>query len=357
MQCDILIVGGGLTGLLTLAAFSKHKKIKALLIDSDQVGKRSSGRSIGEVIAGPPKLTDITNFEKLFYIHRINNDLLQEFIKKEKLGTVINNGGSVRLAETEQQTQDLLAINKVLPKYTALLDQSEISHLLTDKLASGLFVSGDYSLNPYDLILSLKEKYKDKIIENATITSAKNKDGKMIITLADETMIIPNKVVYTINVSYASPLLKPHKKCIFALKVTDDSWHQQIFANFIFNDVYFRVVNEYIFISVPNITTNLIEEDTLSPNNQFLKNLHRMLNLNKTDYEYSWSQVSANTKDSLPLIGKVDRNEYVNIGYGVHGINCSFLGSLMAVNEALELNDNKCVPWSNLFHINRFSGA
>lgn len=357
MQFDIVIIGGGLTGLLTLANFSKQDKLKVLLLESNGIGKKSSGRSVGGVIAGPLRPINIDMFERMFYIHRINNDLLREFVKKENLDITIDVAGSMRLACNVQQLDFLQQINKRLPNYSINLDKSEITGLLSDQFYGGLFISGDYCINPYDLILSLQEKYKDKILEEAKIQSISNNNGKIIISFQDGTEIIANKVVYTNNIYYDSKFFKPQKNCIFCLKIPNDTWRQQILANFIFNDCYFRVVNEYIFISVPNITNDFKEDDKPNINNDYLSVLHSLLHIGKPSYEYSWSQVSARTVDNLPIIGSIKQNEYVNIGYDMNGVNCSFLGSLMVVNEVLELTDNKSVPWSELFHINRFLGV
>ena len=354
MQWDVAIIGGGLTGLITLALLSRHKKIKALLIEPGDIGVKSSGRSSGAVISGSRTIGAIDDFEKLFYIHRINNDLLREFISKEKLNININFAGSFRLSETPEQFQTLSIIYDRLQKYGTLIEDGVCS----DKFHGGLFISGDYGVNPYDLSLSLYEKYKKNILTGHKIDSITNIGGKIRIQLKDKTLVLANKVVYTNNIYNDSPFLKPQKDNVFCITVENDYWHQQIYANFIFEDLIFRVVNEYIFITVPDIQNLKKEEDDVNfKNNKKLHRIVSLLGIQDPTYEYTWSQLSASTDNRLPVVGKIKDHEYVNIGYNPDGINCSFLGSSMVANEVLDLGTKINMPWYKLFHAARFTGV
>lgn len=182
VQCDIAIVGGGLTGLSAAYHLAKGG-LRVILVDSARFGDGASGRNGGQLGTGQRQWVDelekrygFQQAKLLFDIAERAKTYLFDLAKKEKFEIDYQSGHlSVvhrkRLLKSYQQHVD----DMVRYGYNQLdyLDQSEIS----ERLGSHLYLGGIRDratghINPLKLVVGLAQaaqKAGAKLFEKTTI--------------------------------------------------------------------------------------------------------------------------------------------------------------------------------------------
>ncbi|HCA06863.1 FAD-binding oxidoreductase [Chryseobacterium sp.] len=355
-NCDVLIIGGGITGSL-IAHQMISDGYKTILIDKreicngstsattsmlqyeidvplyeliEKIGKKgavASYKACSDAIDNLEKLTKLIKSDagfqrkKSLYFASKKKDVkwLQEECKARK-----NAGFNVKWLEAEQIVEQFGFENTyggILSKQGASIDAFKFAHeLLEHNVKKGL-----------------------KIFDKTEMKKVEYQKGINVITLDSGFQIKAKKVIYCIGYE-SKNLLKENfvdLKSTFAIvSEIDDDKFKNISSTLVWN-----TDDPYIYMRTTDDGRLLIgggdedfydaeKRDALldKKEKEILKNLKRI----KPDYhfytDFVWAGTFGETKDGLPYIGehKKFKNSYFVLGFGGNGITFSVTGMDMA---------------------------
>lgn len=364
-ECDILIIGGGITGV-SCAYHLKNCNKKVILVESNLIAHGTSGKTTG-------KLTflqdDILNKIKNIYSEKKAIDYLnsQKFAVELAKEIIIDNKISCDFKEVNSYifTNDKNNIQKINNTYSIIKDYCSTATgtkiPLKVKSYKSLKVNNTYVFHPVKFILSLfKVLEKDiDIYENTRIVNLTRKKDYWIAETNKHIIKAKNIVLACHYPFFLKPFLFPFKTTIeksylSAIKV--DNITPSSIINIDKNVLSFRYhqdKDKYLII--------------VKETNDLRKNINDINKLNKVksyinkyftdEICYSWSNHDILTTDHIPLIGKIDKDLYLATGYNTWGMTNGILSGkiisdiiLKRKNSYIKLFD----PLRNIENIPQF---
>lgn len=350
LKCDILIIGGGITGLSTAFNLDEINK-NIILIDSKTIGLGITSKSTGKltIMQGNiySKISNILNYDTAFMYYKSQKcalKLIDNFIKKyncdcdyEKSDSYlfINNVSNIVELEKEEQFY-----KKAKIKY------EKVEKLPNNyKINMGLKIANMHVINPVKLLNELKRNIKNikiyenvcalEIIKSLGIYKVRTTKGyiftkKIVIATHYPFFIKPGFIPFKTHIekSYmlASPTLKKYK--MNAINIDSKITSMRYYDNY------------YIMANNSHIPTN---------SDNYKKNFIVSNNKCKDKIEYSWSSHDIMTNDYMPYIGEVTSNIFIATGYNKWGLTNGFLaGKIIS-----DLIQNKKNQYAKLFSFNR----
>lgn len=334
IEVDILIIGGGLTGISTAHELSKSG-LNITLIDSDQIGYGTSGRNTGKVTpqsglvyAKTKKYYGIEKAKALYQENIKAFNKLQENIKNYNIDcdftlmpSFIFSKQAERITtfEDEYRVYEELGIEGDLVKTIDLPFDIQIA--LSQKNA-GVFNPKKY----IDGLVPALTKQNVKIYEHTPVTDIRKASGGWKVTVRDQFIIQAKQVIlcshypFYDNYSFYFTRLRPEKSYIVAGKYTKDF----PLATFIDEDSPVRSLCPY---HTKDETWLLIAGENHKTGQSHINHYDVLKDYGKetfglSDYSYAWSAQGYVTPDALPYIGYLnDHSEkmYVATGFNKWG--------------------------------------
>lgn len=353
LETDILIIGGGITGISCLYHL-KDSNLKITLVEKNKLYSGITRNTTGKLTFLQENIySKITRYHsketaKLYLQSQKDAiDLVKEIIDKNKIDCNLENVNSYVFTDSFKDNYKLL-------KEFNLLKEFDSNIKLVNKLPDGYKVynaiattkNDTYVFNPIKYLNGLLKVCNNEnidIYENTNILSI-NKDKEFYICKTKDNSIKAKKVVLTLHYPYfLIPFFIPFKTYI------EKSY---IKANQIKDSNKFSAIN----ISKPTKSIRYHEDGNLykffltSSHNTSIKN-NDVANFNKlTDLDnadYIWSNHDIITNDYLPFIGSLNRDKTLLIatGYNTWGMtNGSIAGKI--ISDIILKKDNKYI---NLF--------
>lgn len=360
IECDILIIGGGMAGVST--AFELRNSNKSIVvIDKDEIGMGISANTTG-------KLTFLQGlcYNKLEMVHGFDNALLYLKSQQDALDMVKNNIKKYKidcdftLSPSITFTNDSKKINK-FKKEEDFLKKANIEYDVINKLDNkykckyGIKCDGNAVFHPVKYIHSLANiclKNNITIYEHTRAISVTKKDYYYLIKTIDNNVIKANKVIVTTHYPFfVIPGLIPLRTHISKSYLTATKIPKNLKFNAIMEEnpnitMRYHSDNDNYFIFggySHKLNKDFNYEQTLDKIKKDLKNSF------KSDIEYQWEANDVMTNDYLPLIGSIDKNNpnlLIATGFNKWGMTNGVLAGKILSDIILDKN-NKYIDLFN----------
>lgn len=361
INTDILIIGGGITGIST-AYFLKDRNQNITLIDKGSVGMGITCKTTAKLnyLQGIIYQKLERNFDKktsqLYFKSQIEAiGLIKEIIKKEKIKCDLDETNSYIFTKEEKGIVKIEKEKKLLESFGVKCKiVKELPILFPIKY--GMMVPDTYTFHPLKYILELKKIIEKKVaIYENTIAFEITKEKNMWKTETNQETILSKYIIVACHYPFfLLPGIVPMKTYIKREYVNAGKYSLE--------------KNPFTAISI----------DTTLHSIRFYKNYliygsnqHRLTNKiryqenyekSKNDYtryfsknpEYTWMNQDIISNDDLPMIGVVDKkknNLLIATAFGAWGMtNGTIAGKILS--DIIQKNRN---PYIDLFQPQRMN--
>lgn len=379
-RVDVLVVGGGYTGLSTALHLAKQG-VDVLLLEAFEIGYGASGRNVGLTNAGLWIMPAQTKRE----LGNERGDILNQFlidapkyvsqlITENKLNCDFKNNGTLHLAHNEKSIEYLQNRQSQLEKYGAdinYLDSDEVYGLTkAENYYGALKDSNAGTLHPLKYCQGLAKialKHGAKIYSNSAIISIE-KCGAGLKVESKNATIIANKVILATN-AYEQKILQnscyytPLYYCQLASEPLSDAQHKHCLpkdngcwdSRMVMRSFRKDIDRRLIVGTVGNIHHKDAKYFKHWTKHIVAKSFPHIGDLK---YQFAWSGRIAKSKNNIPQILEIDNNIYQILGYSGRGIAAATVtGRAMATlltggmrndEMPIPLNEAKKVSFSRL---------
>lgn len=363
LDVDILIIGGGLTGIST-AFYLKDSNYNIALIDADKIGYGVSSRTTGKLTYLQEliyqKLEKNFNFEiaKMYLdSQKYAIDLVLNNIRKyniecdlEKNSSYVFTNNSNEISKFKKEEK---FFNKANVKYTV---HNKIPFNYACKYA--IKVEDTYVFHPLKYILGLKDICIKKGIEIYENTKAIKLDKKenYYICFTEKYKIKAKKVIIACHYPFfVIPGLIPirthiEKSYITASIIKDEKNFNAITNTYPIKSIRYHVDKNKKYIIFAGESHKLCNK--LDRRNNYEKIINDVKKNVSSDIKFYWTNQDLMTSDNLPLIGILNKNNpnlLIGTGYNTWGMtNGSLAGKI--ISDIILNKENK---FKNLFKPDR----
>lgn len=364
INCDVLIVGGGVTGALCSYFFRKNN-IDTILIEDELIGNSSTSICTSileyEIDIDLSKLKNfigensaITCFklcqEAVNTLSNIINELKIDCdFKTTPCFYYSNNEDDISQFKTEFKARKDVGFN------VTYIDSDKAKTLFPFDVKSGILTEGAAAtFHPYKFTYSIIKKLSNsglKVFEKTRLVNSEILDGKVICYTSTGKKIISKKVVICTGYAAASTIKENIATLtrtfnIVTSPISDkDLWYKN--CTIIDNGTpytYIRTTpDNRIIIGGEDINDLDYDLDKIDNSYNTLKGKLRTLFPNISNYtiDYKYNGIFADSKECIPYIGEhVDfPNFYFCLGYGSNGVLYSTFGAEMLANLYLGIKD------------------
>lgn len=354
LKCDILIIGGGITGLST-ASYLSHTNKKVVVIDKTTIGKGVTANSTGKLTIMQDvmysKIMNVCNFDTAYNYYKSQKcalKLVDNMINKYEIDCDYQVSPSITFAQNIEEIVEL-------EKEEKFYNMAKIKYKRVTELENGLPISYGIKMdamhvfNPLKFLIGLKKKLKDiKIYENVMATDLKKSCGIYRVTTNKGVIYSKKVVVATHYPFFIKPGFIPFRTHIeksYLLAATVDDVYKFNAINSGSKVTSIRYYHNYMIMANNSHTTT--DKDNYRKN--FKLSCDKFTNCFKGLIVYAWSNHDVMTNDYLPYIGEIDRNLFMATGYNKWGLATGVLAGKIISDKIL----NKKNQYSKLFSLNR----
>ncbi len=351
LTCDVLIIGGGMSGILT-AYYLNNSNLKVTLVEMNKIGQGTSGFTTGKIniIQGNTYNDLINNFGFNKAKKYLDSQLYGLSLIKEN---IVKNNIACNFEKTDSYvfTNDKSNIEKI-NKLKSFFDKTNYkTHIIKNlpinyQVIYGLKGEG-YVFHPLKYLYGIANKIKGNIYENTKVINfIKEKNHYIVYT--NKNKIKTKYLVFACNYPFfVFPGLMPLKLSTYKSYVwAAESLNQHFDA---------------ISIDNPNISIRYFENNLIlggfshrtTTNINYKQNYLKLKNILKQNFNLKttciWSTTDVKTNDFLPFIGLISDNLYIVTGFNKWGMINSTLAGKIISNLILK-KDNE---YTELFQFHR----
>lgn len=342
-EVDVLIIGGGITGI-SLAYQLKDTSLKVALVDRNQIGLGVTSKTTAKLNYLQEniysKLTKNYSYEvAALYLksQRYAIKMVKDIIKKENIDC---NFEQVASYVFTNQKSEVASIRKEKSILTSLGQKVEENKDIPFPLQSiySIKVKDTAIFHPLKYVYGLIEKIKKKVdlYENTEIYKI-DREKDLYICKAKTNSIKAKQVVLACHYPfflfpYFMPIKTyPEKSYIIASKVDTYLKNTLITSNNPTKSIrYYKDKESYIFyLSNSHASCNHVAS---------IYNFKRAMDEAETlglKADYVWSNEDIMTFDDLPFIGEIEKNLYLATGYNTWGMTNATIASFILSKRIL----------------------
>ena len=368
IKTNVVIVGAGMTGILTAYLLSNYSDLDIVLVDSDKVFHGASGYTTAKITAQHHIIYNklIHYFgEEQTKLYASANYKAVDFI--EKLIRELNiNCNFTRLPSFVYTQKN--SFKQLLEKEANALDRIGLDCNLIESLnlpletICGIKLDNQAQFHPtlfLSKILEQLESTKVRIFENTTIIDLKEAKKCALLTstnnyIAAEKVIITSHYPFYDGLSFYFSRLIPKKSYIVASKL-DTNIPEGMFISAENPIRSFRTTDynnqKMLLVGGDNHFTG--HGTDLISHYESLTSFSRDV-FQTSDVLYKWSTEDYGTLDGIPYVGKLNKtstNVYVATGYNKWGMTNSVVASQLLTDTILEKEN----PLTDLYSPSRVS--
>ena len=360
VECDISIVGGGLTGMSSAIELAEAG-LNVCVLEKDYIGYGASGRNGGHLVQGWS--SDFSKIKKNIDKKHHNMawdagieavSIVKNRIKKYNINCDLQMG-YVYAALSKRQLSELYEMEKEWSHYgykhlKILKDKNTIKQFVnTDRYIGGLFDSGSGHLHPMKYLQGLTNIAKTlgvRVFEKTKVI--KRLDGKFPVLITSENYKIKSSKILFCGNAYIENIatknmtdkLAPAISSVMATEPLDQNKIKNLIpkncavadCNTALNYYRFDYKNRLIF-GGSSIYSNINPKDATP--SLFKKMTHLFPSLNNIGIEMSWSGKIGITLSRIPHFGKINNNIYFAQGYSGHGVALTGLAAKLMAESIL----------------------
>ena len=350
MKCDILIIGGGITGLTT-AFYLDNSNKSVILIDSKKIGNGITSSSTGKltIMQGNiySKISNVLNYKTAYQYYKSQKcslKLIDDFIRKYNCDCDYEKSDSYLFVDNISNIVEL-------EKEEEFYKKAKIKYKKVDKLPNeypinvGLEIANMHVINPLKFINEIKRNIKNvKIYENICALEINKSFGIYKVRTLKGNIFAKKIVVATHYPFFIKPGFIPFKTHIeksYMLASKVDNYYSFNAINIDNNTTSMRYYKDYLIMANnSHIPSN---------NDNYVRKFNKSNSKSKGKIEYNWSNHDVMTNDYMPYIGEVENNIYISTGYNKWGLTNGFLAGKIISDLIL----SKKNQYANLFSLNR----
>lgn len=359
-KTDILIIGGGITGL-TIAYYLKDSKYKVMIIDHDQVGKGVTKNTtakisyLQETIYQDLEKNFNLKTSKLYFDSQMEaSKIINSIIKKEKINCDIKNVDAYLFTNDEKNVTKINKERDILLGFD--IQSEEVTSLpIKFPMIYGFKVKGTYVFHPLKYVDGILNSIEEKctIKEKTIAVSVKKENKDKYYTYTNNGTIESKYVVIACHYPfYLLPNLIPVRNYMIREYVNAAPFRNYNFSaiNIDKNLHSIRFYDDYIIYgSNKHRLTDKIDYEK-----HYQKSKSDFTNLFGIKPTYTWMNQDLIIGDKLPYIGRIHKdNPYLLVacGYQAWGMtNGTIAGKV--ISDLILDKDN---PYTSLFSPQRKS--
>jgi len=364
-EAEVVIIGAGIAGIAAAYWLLAEKQKQVVVIDTSPFpGYRGAGREFGMLLTngGKPikQLREQVGQEKAdayTQITRTNNRLLRRFVARNKIPCRLEVNGGLRLAGCVAEAQDLEEDARILNELgigAFSMPEREIERIIpSNKLHGGLFIPGEGFLDPFGLITFVTHILYESVglrfcqaVGNVDKIERSARGAFRKIYL-DNGHVIKTRVIIHANndTPPMDDVIIPFREHAIAGEDMPENM-AKLFPRMPMltngGDDYYRLDATKLLSSGSRFTSNteVPSKNDVSYNprvyNELNASLARIFPISAiTSHTHTWSFISHDTPDGLPLIGPIpdDDKQFVIAGLGSHRYSVAFMAGRLVVEQ------------------------
>lgn len=358
-RCDVVIIGGGYTGLSTAYHLQKFS-CSTIVLEKKKVGFGASGRNGGEVLTGfIKKMSELKQSKgldtarKMLRMSLDSIDLIENIIRENNISCSFQRDGHIIAAYNPKHMEPLKKEQEILKKdfdyEVKILDREE---LYQTELASRFYHGGyidenSASFHPYNYALGLAEAVENAggtIYENSEVIKIQWEAKDRVVVTTEHGRVIAKELVLATNAYSSEKLNKTIAHTIIPIEsimiatepLPEDLLQSLIKKNRTVEDTkyllyYFRRTDDHrMAFGGSGRSTSKRDQNRLFEN-LYAGMLKVFPELKDARIEYRWGGKVGFTREFLPYIGQLEDGTYFAYGYAGHGASLSSLmGKMIA---------------------------
>ena len=337
-DCDVCIIGAGLTGLYS-AVLLAQKGLNVIVLEaSNKIGYGATSFSTGKLTIQHGAILQklVPEVRKLYVeeneqaIERFTN-LLPDHYFTERTAFLYS-----QTPECSEQLKREYAIYEELKIPTFATNETELPFAVDLAIA----IKNQYEFNPYEIQLALVELAEQLGVQVFTGHRVHHIDHvKKSVTVCEQTLQFKDVIIATHYPIDAFPALQIMKLansrsylCAAPIVEPFDGYYLNIAKQS--RTIRTATINEQHYILYGG--TNHLAGTSPNPK-QYYKTIEQELHqhFEVSQIPYAWSNQDVETFDQLPLIGKIDANIYVATGYRKWGLSQSLVAAELLTKKII----------------------
>ena len=377
MSANIVVIGGGYTGLsCALSLVEKHNE-DVVLLEAGHIGWGSSGRNAGFCCIPPAKMSVQKMFKKYgrketqsFFQNTIEGSYFtKNIIKEYNIDCDLTGDSNFEVAphpsyfeSIKEEAETYKTVFGIETEVFTKEEFNEIGHGGNEQFGAMSYKPG-FAINPLKFLIGLANAANQagvKIFQKSKVTKIEKINGKYKI-ISNDHIINANKVVMATNGFYKDDIfpklnnliLPVISNIIITRPLTDEEIdsHNFITRNPVLNIrnllFYYRLLKDKRFLFGARGDLIGSEASSLEKSKQMEKQMKNVFpNWSNVNIDFHWRGLVAVTTKFSPSIGKLDDDEiYYSFGYQANGVNTApWSGNQLAkliVSNSKDLNISK----------------
>lgn len=368
-QCDVVIIGGGYSGLSSAYHLQK-KNVNTIILEKWRVGSGASGRNGGEVLTGYigsmeawEKKKGLEAAKKMWQLSLDSIDLIQDIIKEHSIDCAFKRNGdffaAYKPAHMDALKRDQEYMARVMNYHDIKVVEKKDLHseMNTDFYHGGRIDAGSAHFHPLNYAIGLAEAAEGlgaKIYEQSEALKVERDARNKVIVTTPNGRVIADQLVIVTN-GYAGDINQTIKRSVIPIEsimIATEPLPEELVEDIIKKDRAIHDTKRLLYYFRRTADNRLAfggsgRASSKRDQRNLFDHLHAgMLNvfpqLKDTRIEYRWGGKVGFTKDMIPYIGQLEDGTHYAFGYCGHGAAMSSLfGKMIAdniTNEEVEDN-------------------
>lgn len=353
INTDILIIGGGITGL-TIAYFLKDNKQKITIIDKSTIGMGITAKTTAkitylqqDIYSKLKKYHGIEISKKYFDSQKEAIKTITKIIKDNNIECELEKVPSILFTTISSNKQKIEKEKELLKSWN--VKTKDINH---KKIKSGFLVEDTYTFHPLKYINGLKNIVEKNIpiYENTIAKSViKNDNNYQIETNSGK--IYAKKIVIACHYPFfLFPNLFPlrtyiEREYVNSAKIKEPKKYTAINIDEELHSI--RYYKDYlIYGSHDHKLTSKIDYQQNYLESK--KDFEKYFNLKP---QYTWMNQDIISHDKLPIVGKLKDNLYISTAYNTWGMTNGTIGGKI-ISDLINEKENE---YQEIFNPNRIN--
>ncbi len=350
---DVLIIGGGITGISTFY-YLKKSGLKTILVEQNKIGLGITGSSTGKLSILQNDLIDKirSSFNDETALKYINSqiDAINKIVKlilDLKIDCDLEKIPASLYTNNEFEIDRIKNLAAFLLKNNIRVEPSNLK-IVKNKFAIKDDVS--YVFNPLKFLNGILSKDDYEIYEKTSIIKIK-REKNFYISYTDNYKIKSKFVVIASHYPYfLIPYFFPFKSALEKSYLSASTYNGQKLSLINYQKPFISIrtyKNYLIYLSNShNISCKTCDY------NHFQELLKKLEDI-KLKPDYLWSNIDIITNDGMPYVGEIKKNLLIGTGYNTWGLTNGFLAGEILKDIILKNNN----PYISLFAPKRFNLA